>query len=223
MGKQAEPTERQRDLRLMNLSTFRSIRFDKVEFDGEWRDLIGNPVLTGMWIMWGKSSNGKTSAAVKLLHYLTNFEKCIYWSKEEGVSDELQGAMERVLWSSSQEKKVFIPQNSWKLDDLKKHLRTPKSAKIIFMDSIQIFAKNYGNQFYYDLKNEFAGKKLFIFVSQADGSEPRGTIGEDVKYDANVKMRVEGGKLTSQSRIRGSKHGAHVIVHEQLYNEYWNN
>jgi len=213
--------ERERALRLINLSTFMDMKFNRVQFEGEWRNLIGDPVLTGIWMLWGQSSNGKTSAAIKLLRYLTNFEKCIYWSKEEGVSDTLQTAFNRENWMLSEKKKVFIPQTYWNMGNLKELLRQPKSPKIVFMDSLQIFAKLYGSQFYYDLKEEFAHKKLFVYVSQADGKEPKGTIGDDVKYDSNVKMRVEGGKLTAQSRILGSKYGSHVVVHEQLYNEYY--
>ena len=213
--------ERERALRLINLSTFMDMKFNRVRFEGEWRNLIGDPVLTGIWMLWGQSSNGKTSAAIKLLRYLTKFEKCIYWSKEEGVSDTLQTAFNRENWMLSEKKKVFIPQTYWNIENLKELLRQPKSPKIVFMDSLQIFGKLYSSQFYYDLKEEFAHKKLFVYVSQAEGKEPKGSIGDDVKYDSNVKMRVEGGKLTAQSRIMGSKYGEYVVVHEQLFNEYW--
>jgi len=216
-----DKAERKRAIRLINLSTFKQVKYARATFDGEWRDLVGDPVLTGIWIIWGESSNGKTSAAIKMLRYLCKFKKCIYWSKEEGMSDTLQTAMDRENWTEAEEKKIFIPQNDYSLTDLVNVLRQPKSPDIIFMDSLQIFAKLYSPKFYYDLKEEFGDKKLFIFISQADGKEPKGTIGDDVKYDANVKMRVEGGKLTSRSRIKNSVHGSFIIINEALYNEYW--
>jgi hypothetical protein len=216
-----EVKERQRAKRLMSLSTFMSMKFDRVDFTGEWKDLIGCPVLSGMWIMWGKSSNGKTTAAIKLLRYLTGFEKCLFWSKEEGVSDSLQNAMSREMWQPKEKKKVFLPPNDWALEDLKTQLRSPKSPKIIFIDSLQVFGKLYGSQFYLDLKEEFGDKKLFIFVSQAEGQEPKGAIGDDVKYLSNVKMYIEGGRLSAQSRLKGSVIGAYIIVIDALYRQYW--
>ncbi len=212
-----------RELRMLNLDEFLNMQFERVVFSGAWRELIGNPSLTGIWTMYGNSSNGKTTGAIKLAQYLTRFERCIYWSKEEDASASLQDAFSRVEILPGERKKIFVPQRGETLEGIKEKLRKPKGPQIIFFDSLQIFAKKYGNQFYYDLKDEFAHKKLLIYVGQADGKNPKGTLGDDVKFDADVKMRVEGHRIYAESRIRGSKRGAFVTVCEELANEYWGN
>ena len=45
-------------------------RFKVLPFEGEWKDAIGCPELTGSWIVWGNSGNGKTRFALQLCKYL---------------------------------------------------------------------------------------------------------------------------------------------------------
>jgi len=212
-----------RALRLLNLDEFLNKKFDTVSFSGEWKDLIGNPALTGIWIMYGNSSNGKTTGAIKLAQYLTRFKKCIYWSKEENASATLQMAFRRVNIQPSERRKIFIPQYNETLESMINKLKEPKSPQIIFFDSLQIFERRYGSQFFFDLKEEFSKNKLLIFVSQAEGKNPKGKLGDDVKYDSDVKMRVEGHRIYAESRIIGAKKGAYVTTCEELANIYWGN
>jgi hypothetical protein len=212
-----------RALRMLNLDEFLRKKFDSVVFSGVWRDLIGNPALCGIWVMWGNSSNGKTTGAMKLAQYITRFEKCIYWSKEENASKVLQDAFDRVDMQLQERRKIFIPDRYETLDGIKEKLRKPKSPNVIFFDSLQIFERRYGSQFFFDLKEEFSETKLLVFVSQAEGKNPKGKLGDDARYDADVKMRVEGHRIFSESRIKGAKRGSYVTTCEELANEYWGN
>ncbi len=210
-----------RALRMLNLDEFLKKRFNCVTFTGEWRDLIGNPALNGIWIMWGPSSNGKTTGAIKLAKYLTRFEKVIYWSKEENASSTLQMAFQRAEVQPGESKKILIPQRGENMQSMIAKLRDPKSPRVIIFDSLQIFERMYGSQFFYDLKEEFSGNKLMIFVSQADGKNPKGNLGDNVKYDSDVKMRVEGHRIYAESRVAGAKSNAFVTVWETRAREYW--
>lgn len=210
-----------RALRMLNLDEFLNKKFNCVTFAGEWRDLIGNPALNGIWIMWGASSNGKTTGAIKLSKYLTRFEKVIYWSKEENASATLQMAFQRAEVLPSESKRIMIPQRSENIQSMIAKLREPKSPKIVVFDSLQIFERMYGSQFFYDLKEEFSGSKLLIFVSQAEGKNPKGNLGDNVRYDADVKMRVEGHRIFAESRISGSKSKAFVTIWEAEARKYW--
>jgi|WetSurMetagenome_2_1015567.scaffolds.fasta_scaffold00268_27 hypothetical protein len=210
-----------RALRMLNLDEFLNKKFNCVTFTGEWRDLIGNPAICGIWIMWGASSNGKTTGAIKLAKYLTRFEKAIYWSKEENASATLQMAFHRAEALPSERKRILIPQRSENMESMVKKLREPKSPRVIFFDSLQIFERMYGSQFFYDLKEEFSEHKLLIFISQADGKNPKGNLGDNVRYDADVKMRVEGHRIFSESRISGSKPKSFVTIWEEKAREYW--
>ena len=57
---------------------------------------------------------------------------------------------------------------------------------------------------YQSLKEEFPNK-LFIFISHADGKNPKGALANFVKYDADLKIRVEGYKAMCLSRLGGDK------------------
>ena len=57
---------------------------------------------------------------------------------------------------------------------------------------------------YQDLRDSFPNK-LFVFISHADGRNPKGDVGKSVRYDANVKIYVEGYKAFPQSRYGGGK------------------
>jgi hypothetical protein len=86
---------------------------------------------------------------------------------------------------------------------------------VVIIDSLQYTGLTYSD--YKSIRDEFRGK-LFIFISHAEGREPRGNVGKSVKYDANVKIYVEGYKAMPQSRYGGNKE---LIVWEKGANEYW--
>ena len=70
---------------------------------------------------------------------------------------------------------------------------------------------------YKALRDENPGK-LLIFISHADGAEPKGNVANSVKFDANVKIYVEGYRAMPQSRYGG---GQPYDVWPQKSAEYW--
>ena len=60
--------------------------------------------------------------------------------------------------------------------------------------------------------------KLFIFISHGEGREPKGNVAKSVKYDAFVKIYVEGFKAFSQSRFGG---GAEYVIWDSGARTYW--
>ena len=77
-----------------------------------------------------------------------------------------------------------------------------KSPDIIFIDSLQYTGMTKIS--YKALKTTFPNK-LFIFNSHAEGKYPYGTLGNFVRYDADIKIRVEGYKAMCLSRLGGDK------------------
>ena len=57
---------------------------------------------------------------------------------------------------------------------------------------------------YKKLKEQFR-KKLFVFISHADGKDPAGRSAKSVRYDCNCKIRVEGYRAMIVSRYGGGK------------------
>ena len=183
------------------LSDIRNYKPVQLEFDGAWRDAIGDPEIKGSWLIWGNSSNGKTSFSLQLAMYLTKFCKVIYNSIEEGMSLSMQNAVKRLSVERGS-KYRFSLLDKVDMEELKTMLRKKRSANVVFIDSIQYTGMNYAE--YKRMRDEFPNK-LFVFISHSDGKEPKGNVARSVKYDAFVKIRVSHFVAYCQSRYGGGK------------------
>lgn len=175
-------------------STFRDIKFT-----GEWATLLGEPELAGSWIIWGGSGCGKTAFALQLAKQLCEFGKVVYNSLEEGKSKSFKMAVIREGMKEVATRIVFL--NKEPIPELKNRLRQHKSPSIVIIDSVQYSQMKLAD--YIALKNEFP-KKLFVWISHEKGREPDGRLAEKIRYDADVKIRVEGYRAFPMSRVGGS-------------------
>lgn len=199
--------------RALTIEDICKYRANTLPFDGEWLDAIGEPEITGSWIIWGNSANGKTRFALQLAKYLCKFCKVAYNSLEEGLSLSMQRAIAEVGMSDA--KRNFILLDKESIADLKVRLKKQRSPKVIIIDSLQYTGLTYDD--YKDLRDTFRNK-LFVFISHGDGGEPKGNVGKSVRYDAFVKIRVEGYKAFAQSRFGGGKE---FVIWQKGANQYW--
>ncbi|MBE6245568.1 MAG: ATP-binding protein [Bacteroidales bacterium] len=194
-----------------------SSRHDTLNFDGEWLEAIGNPAACGSWIIWGQSFNGKTAFAMQLAKYLCRFGKVLYNSMEEGVGRSIQVAIERTGMDSVARR--FNLLDSEDIDELMLRLSQRKHPKVVIMDSIQYSGINYAQ--YKEIKKKF-NDILWIWISQAEGRLPEGRLANRVRYDAMVKIRVEGYRAYINSRFKADYQGKNYItVWEEGARRYW--
>lgn len=198
--------------RAVSVSELYATKFNLLDFTGDWLDTIGTPELFGSWIIYGNSGEGKTRASLKLAKYLTRFGRVAYNSLEEGVSFSMQEAFKD---ESMHEAKGKIDLISEPLDVLIKRLKKQKSPKIVFFDSLQYTGLNYRQ--YLEFQAMFP-KKLFIWISHAEGKMPAGRVAKSVLYDCFVKMRVEGFKLFPKSRYGGKEP---FVIWKEGADKYW--
>ena len=175
-------------------------RFKVLPFEGEWKDAIGCPELTGSWIIWGNSGNGKTRFALQLCKYLCQFGRVAYDSLEEGVSVSLVKAIKETHMMEVRRKFVVLDKEP--IDQLTERLERPKSPDIVCVDSLQYTGMSYEQ--YKALKERFP-KKLFIWISHADGTLPEGRVAKKVRFDSNVKVFVQAYRAEPVSRYGGGK------------------
>ena len=175
-------------------------RFKVLPFEGEWKDSIGCPELTGSWIVWGNSGNGKTRFALQLCKYLCRFGRVAYDSLEEGVSVSLVKAIKETHMMEVRRKFVVLDKEP--IDQLTERLEKPKSPDIVCVDSLQYTGMSYEQ--YKALKERFP-KKLFIWISHADGTLPEGRVAKKVRFDSNVKVFVQAYRAEPVSRYGGGK------------------
>lgn len=184
-----------------------------MQFEGEWKRVLGCPELRGCWLIYGDSGNGKTSFALQLCKYLSQFERVVYDSLEEGDSETMRMAFIQAGMEEVKNKIVLLDCES--IEDLIERLSKHKSQNIIVIDSLQYTGITYTQ--YKALKKLFPNK-LFIWISHMEGREPEGKTGRRIKYDCSIKIRVEGYRAFVTSRY-GSK--GFYTIWEDGANEYW--
>ena len=184
------------------------MEFIDLQLPPQFEALVGQPERSGVWLVWGPSFNGKTSFCMQLAKALTNSGKVFYNTLEEGARKSMKEAVIRE--NMKEVKSRFTVGNRETIEQLKERLRKKKSPHIIFIDSIQYTGLNKVE--YKKLKEEFTNK-LFIFVSHADGKNPEGSLAKFVRYDADVKIWVEGYQATCLSRLGGDKQ--QYIIYEK--------
>jgi hypothetical protein len=194
-----------------------SKRTKTVEFDSPWLDAFGNPELSGCWLVWGNSSQGKTSFVMQLCKYLTKFGKVLYNSMEEGRSAALVNVVRRSGVMAVNRRIVFA--DNMPIEDLKEKLRERiYRYKVVVIDSLQYSGMSYHD--YKALRNEFRST-LFIIISHADGKQPSNRTGKNIKFDAHVKIYVEGFMAFVNSRYYDGGEST-MKIWEEGANQYHN-
>lgn len=186
--------------RAVSVTELLTTKFRIMEFTGAWKDSLGQPELSGTWIVYGPPKNGKTRFVLQLCKYLTNYTRVAYNSLEEGVSVSLREAFMEVGMQDVKHGIVLLDREQ--IPSLKERLRRQKSPGVIVIDSLQYTGMTYSE--YKKLKDEFRNK-LFVFISHSEGREPAGRVAKAVRYDANITIRVEGFKAFPNGRYGGGE------------------
>ncbi|MBC6425216.1 MAG: hypothetical protein GDA51_01830 [Ekhidna sp.] len=183
-------------------------------FKSHWQQLMGEPAPSGSWLIWGKSYQGKTHFALSLAKYLCGFGRVAYNSLEEGVSESIRKTFERLAMQEVNGSLLLLDRES--MEELKQRLSRKKSPRFIFIDSLQYAHLTY--PMYTELVRTFP-TKLFVWISHADGHEPAGSCARKVRYDANVKIHVEGYRAFCDSRYGGD--GEPMTIWAAGADKYW--
>ena len=183
-------------------------------FEGKWADAFGQPERTGVWFVWGRSGNGKTSFVMQLIEELCKYDRVAFDSMEEG--DSLSMRQKLVRHGLGKVGSRFHLLNAEPMDELKERLARRKSYNIIVIDSFQYTQMSYRDYIQFKEQNK---DKLIIFISHAKGSLPRGTSAEGVMYDATLKIWVEGFKAFSKGRFIGQT--GEFTIWDEGAERYW--
>lgn len=195
-------------------------KFEVAEFDGSFLASFGKPELRGAWIIYGGSGSGKTSFVMQVCKYLTRFRRVAYDSLEQGLSLSLQKAWERVGMEEVGNRIILLNKES--LKDLRLRLSKKQSPDVVVVDSVHYWLGLKMSD-YINLRNDFPDK-LFIFVSHEKGGQPDGKLAQKIRYDSDIKIRVEGYKAFVTTRYEVAERGeggADFIIWEQGAQDYW--
>jgi len=199
--------------RAYSVSNVNDAKFHILKFTGKWKEAVGSPELTGTWFIYGPPKNGKTSFAMMLVKYLTDFKRAAYNSVEEGLSLTIKMAMARVNMLEVGNKLILLEKEE--IDDLIERLNKHKSPDVVVIDSVQFMELKFSD--YKRLKETFP-HKLFIYVSHVEGKLPEGNTAKRIWRDANVTFRIEGFKAFTTSRYGG---GGEIVISDEFAKAHW--
>lgn len=199
--------------RAISVDELLKTKFKTMAFEGEFKEAVGTPEMSGSWIIWGQSGNGKTRFTLQLAKYMTKFGKVAYNSLEEGAKLSFKRAIQQTGMISVA--KRFIILKGETIEQLTERLSKQKAPNIIIIDSVQY--TDLDKKGYKTLINSFPSK-LFIFISHAEGKNPKGSTADAIRYDSDVKIFVQGYKAFVVSRFGGGKP---FIIWEEGAMEYW--
>ena len=171
-----------------------------IPFEGKWRAAFGEPGRTGVWLIWGQSANGKSSFAMQLAR-----ELCKYGKQN----------MQRCRMGEVGGRFLILDRES--LEELSLRLDKQRSPDFIIIDSLQYTGLNYTE---YKRLKEKHPKKLFIFISHADGDRPKGATATKVQYDADMKILVQGYRAICKGRYIPEA-GQHYSIWAEAEAKYW--
>lgn len=189
-------------------------KYKLFEFTGAWYDAFKKPEMTGVWFIWGHSGNGKTSFVIQLIKELAKFDNVLLNSREEGTRHTMQENLIKFNMSEARGNKVLFIDEP--ISELTERLNMKKSARIVVIDSFQFMMMSYKD--YIEFKSKFPDK-LIIFISHAEGKHPAGRSAKSVKYDAGLKIWVEGYRAFSHGRYKGPKEEFDIWPERALI--YW--
>jgi len=206
--------------RALSNMNVQAARFETAAFDGAFLRSFGRPELRGSWLVYGGSGCGKTTFVMQLCKYLTRFRRVAYNSLEQGLSLSLQRAWSRVGMEEAGSRIVLLQKES--LKDISSRLRRKHAPGVVVIDSLHYWL-GFRMCDYMKLREEFPST-LFIFTAHEKRGEPRGMMAQNIRYDAEIKIRVEGYKAfvtTRYERPELGEGGEDFIIWEQGAREYW--
>lgn len=196
------------DRRAVSVAQLMNTRLTELAFEGPWYDAIGRPEPAGTWLIWGNSGNGKTRFALQLAKYLCTLGlRVAYNSLEEGISLSLRMAVEDCNMHEVARRFILLDKES--VNDVASRAAKKKGPQAVVIDSLQYTGMSYSD--YKTLKERFR-HKLLILVSHAEGNHPAGRVARSIRFDANVKIWIEGYKAFPMSRYGG---GTPYVIWEE--------
>jgi hypothetical protein len=152
-------------------------------------------------IVWGQSGNGKSNFLMQFLKAILPHGKVLYVALEEGFEATTQMTAMRQLTEEEHSGKIEFADHEMNYLELVNKLSKKKSPRFIVIDSIQYWNISY--EMYKALKEKFK-KKSFIFISHAKGKIPDGNTADKIRYDAGIKVHIEGFVAKVVSRYGGN-------------------
>lgn len=205
----------------MSLYSLERKKYRYIDFSDPFRQAFGNREEGGIWIVYGKSGQGKTSFVFSLAKEFDRLKyRVLFASLEMGFCSDLQNMLQDVgIRSTTTDNIQFC--DSLTTEELEEQLKKQRSPDVVIIDSLQYFADQYGATAEKIIKlRKTYRKKIFVFVSHVEGREVEGKVAYHVKRDSFVRIMVEGFRAMYMGRGKAGPMGYYTVWDEGA-SRYW--
>ena len=186
--------------RATSIHNFLSMKFERIAFEGAWRDAFDQPEKGGIWYVGGRPTNGKTSFVVQLIKVLAELGmKVRFFNFEEQASISMQETICR-------ERLIDVAHNvqviSFMLSyaEIRKELETTRTH-VAVIDTIQ--KSGITKAQVEELRRDFPDV-LIVFVSHVlPNGLPEKAPANQAYREASLKIYVDRFRAISQGRYFG--------------------
>jgi uridine kinase len=186
----------------------------RLQLTGKWLEAFGKPQDRGVWFIWGGSGSGKSTFILMLCKVLAQLGLKVFLNiMEEEVDDT--DFIDRVALLEMNEVEDNFLARSYEYNDLVAYLKRRQSAKVVVIDSATYFFESFEQ--YKDFKKMFKDK-IIIITGHATGKLPKTAMEDAIRFDAKMKIFVNGFLALCQGRTIGSN-GGRFIIWENGYNK----
>jgi len=199
-------------MRALSASELLKKNYQTLLWTDKWKQAFDRPETTGVWFVWGNSGNGKSSFVMQLACELSKLGPVLFNSLEEGTRLTLQNNLSRTNLDGNMQNLQF---GAYAMDELDAHMSKRRAPRFVIIDSFQYTQMSYDN---YIAFKERHRNKLIVFISHAEGKNPSGRPAKTVKYDADLKIWVEGFRAISNGRYNP---GGVFTIWTEGAEKYW--
>jgi adenosyl cobinamide kinase/adenosyl cobinamide phosphate guanylyltransferase len=186
--------------RALTVANLYGKKYTTFPFQGIWEEVFGQPSTNGIWLIYGKEKNGKTWGTLIIADYLSQFERVLYISAEEGTDMEFRDAVKRAKISPDNNNLHFTAYES--IAELYKRLKKRKAPRIVVLDNLTIYNKELRASGITQIIQDFP-HHLFICVAHEERKEPYTASAKTAAKLAKVKIHVKGLSCNVEGRVPG--------------------
>lgn len=199
-------------MKILSARNLYDMKHSCFDFDGQWLGIFGNPPKNGVWSIQGREKHGKTAFTLSLVKYLSNFEKVLYVSAEEGTDSLFVDAVKRAEIPATN-RIGFLPYIG--INDLNLKLKKRNAPRIVVIDNMTVYMDEFKRNGIVDFMRQHENI-LIIFISHEERKEPATAAGRLVKKLAKIIIRIEG----LQAQIGGRCPGGNLLIHDEKADLY---
>ena len=197
-------------LKALTVANIINQNVQRLQFTGTWYQAFKQPQDKGVWFIWGASGSGKSTFVLLLCKVLATLGLKVFLNLLEEETDDID-FIDRVQLHNMNEVQDNFLARSYDYKELVVFLKRKNSAKVVVIDSATYFFENFDQ--YKQFKRMF-NDKIIIITGHAQGKNPKHPLEDAIKFDAKMKIFINGYLASCLGRTIGPNGGRFIIWQE---------